>query len=89
MCGTRIAYPYINAVFSGERRPTMIIPDYLIIDEIKRREDKKWQPETHQIPLYIPDPPAQRKPDHPKSDDSHIRKENGAIILSLIGDTSI
>lgn len=67
----------------------MIIPDYLIIDEIKRREDKKWQPETHQIPLYIPDPPAQRKPDHPKSDDSHIRKENGAIILSLIGDTSI
>ena len=69
----------------------MIIPDYLIIDEIKRREEKKWQPETHQIPLYIPDSPEPRKkPDHPtRSEDTHIRKENGAIIISLLGNVTI
>lgn len=66
----------------------MIIPDYLIIDEIKRREEKKWQPETHQIPLYIPDPSLPgKKTEHPKpkSESPRIRKENGAIILNLFG----
>ncbi len=67
----------------------MIIPDYLIIDEIKRREEKKWQPESQQIPLYIPDSPEPQNHDNPKSDDKRHKRENGAIILNLLGDTTI
>ena len=35
----------------------MIIPDYLIIDEIRRRKEKAWQPETMQLPLPSYDVP--------------------------------
>lgn len=65
----------------------MIIPDYLIIDEIKRREEKKWQPETQQIPLYIPELPEDNGSDvpKPKEEDERYKRENGAIIISLFG----
>jgi len=63
----------------------MIIPDYLIIDEIKRREEKKWQPETHQIPLYIPTPPDPVEPNRSTNNQKPgIKKENGAIVMNLI-----
>ena len=65
----------------------MYIPDYLIIDEIRRREEKSWEPETIQLPLPrydIPDndfeyPTRQQ----PKSDSNKIKKTNGAIIIDL------
>lgn len=65
----------------------MIIPDYLIIDEIKRREEKKWQPETHQIPLYIPSTPEPREPERPASQKPGIKKENGAIVINLMSES--
>lgn len=59
----------------------MIIPDYLIIDEIKRREEKSWEPETLQLPLYIPS----QGPEIPRED--RLKKErspnNGVIIIDM------
>lgn len=65
----------------------MIIPDYLIIDEIKRREEKQWQPETHQIPLYIPEPEPQdyEVPRRNNVPGTKSKRENGAIVIDLIG----
>lgn len=63
----------------------MIIPDYLIIDEIRRREEKSWQPETIQLPLPSYDMPDEdveyptRKP--PKQDTP--KKNNGVIIIDM------
>ena len=64
----------------------MIIPDYLIIDEIRRREEKSWEPETIQLPLpsyEIPDEdceyPRRKRPDPPKP------KNNGVIIIDMNG----
>ncbi len=31
-----------------------MIPDYLIIDEIRRRREEAWEPEPLRLPLYIP-----------------------------------
>lgn len=63
----------------------MIIPDYLIIDEIRRREENTWQPDTLQLPLPaydIPDEkkeypyPQSKKPEKPT-------KNNGVIIIDM------
>ena len=63
----------------------MIIPDYLIIDEIRRREEKSWQPETIQLPLPCYD--------MPECDDEYPRRQlpktekqktgNGVIIIDM------
>lgn len=45
-----------------------MIPDYLIIDEIRRRQDEAWEPEPLQLPLYVPHWP-QRAPDEEESDE--------------------
>ncbi len=62
----------------------MIIPDYLIIDEIRRREEKSWEPESIQLPLpsyEIPDEDVEyhrkKRPDAPKP------KNNGVIIIDM------
>ena len=64
----------------------MIIPDYLIIDEIRRREEKSWEPETIQLPLPsydIPDDdaeyPRRSRPEPPKPK----TKNNGVIIIDM------
>ncbi len=69
----------------------MIIPDYLIIDEIRRREEKSWQPETIQLPLpsyEIPDQdleyPSRQKPESKRNNTPSVQKKNGAIIIDLI-----
>ena len=63
----------------------MIIPDYLIIDEIQRREEKKWQPEGLRLPLYdVPDDnveyPTRQAPAEPKR---KPKKNNGVIIIDM------
>ena len=66
----------------------IIIPDYLIIDEIRRREEKSWEPETIQLPLPrydIPDEDMEYPKRQPRSD-AHKNKKtrvNGAIIIDL------
>jgi hypothetical protein len=39
-----------------------MIPEYLIIDEIKRRQqERSWEPEALRLPLYIPNWPPRRE----------------------------
>ena len=61
------------------------IPDYLIIDEIRRREEKSWQPETVQLPLPsydMPDDDAEYpRRQLPKRESP--RKNNGVIIIDM------
>ena len=66
----------------------MIIPDYLIIDEIRRREEKSWEPETLQLPLPrydIPDDDMEypTRQSHVDSNRKKPKKVNGAIIIDL------
>ena len=62
----------------------MIIPDYLIIDEIRRRKEKAWQPETIQLPIYdIPDEDVEYPTRQPKQEPAKIKKVNGAIVIDL------
>lgn len=63
----------------------IIIPDYLIIDEIRRREENSWQPETLQLPLpsyEMPEDdleyPSRQEPQ--KKDKSN---KNGVIIIDM------
>ncbi len=66
----------------------MIIPDYLIIDEIRRREEKSWQPETVQLPLPCYDMPD-RDEEYPSRSypntekPKNIKKQNGVIIIDM------
>lgn len=48
----------VHRAKAGEE-PTMI-PDYLIIDEIRRRQEDAWEPEPLQLPLYVPHWPQRR-----------------------------
>lgn len=57
----------------------MMIPDYLIIDEIKRRREKAWEPEPLHLPLYIPD----RYPDGASEDQPDPKPDNGVIIIDM------
>ena len=65
----------------------MIIPDYLIIDEIRRRKEKAWQPETMQLPLPSYDVPDEdleypkRQPIQPETPKN--KKNNGVIIIDM------
>jgi hypothetical protein len=65
----------------------MIIPDYLIIDEIRRRKEKAWQPETMQLPLPSYDVPDEdieyptRQPAQPEMPQK--KKNNGVIIIDM------
>lgn len=40
-----------------------VIPDYLIIEEIRRRREDTWEPEPLHLPLYVPLwPPEEEEP---------------------------
>ena len=62
----------------------MIIPDYLIIDEIRRREEKSWQPETIQLPLPSYDMPDE-DPEYPRRQTPPKERKNnhGVIIIDM------
>lgn len=63
---------------------SMIIPDYLIIDEIRRRRERSWQPETIQLPLPSYDVPDEDV-EYPKRSrpEPEKPKNNGVIIIDL------
>ncbi len=63
----------------------IVIPDYLIIDEIRRREEKKWQPETIQLPLpsyEIPDSDLEYPP-HDSVNKKKKDKNSRVIIIDM------
>ena len=80
--------------FWSNGRPTnrmeeamIIIPDYLIIDEIRRREENKWQPETMQLPLpnyEIPDSDLEY-PRHEPSSEKKKKNTGRVITIDLNG----
>ncbi|MFA5624363.1 MAG: hypothetical protein WC966_04835 [Bradymonadales bacterium] len=56
-----------------------MIPDYLIIDEIRRRRERAWEPEPLHLPLYVPDAyPEPHREDRPEPTPS-----NGVIIIDM------
>ena len=59
-----------------------MIPDYLIIDEIKRRREEAWEPEPLRLPLYAPVYP---KPEEEERRDEGQRDEEspGVIIIQM------
>ena len=64
----------------------MIIPDYLIIDEIRRRKEKAWQPETLQLPLPsydVPDEDLEYPKRQPKQPEKPGKKNSGVIIIDM------
>ena len=64
----------------------MIIPDYLIIDEIRRRKEKAWQPETLQLPLPsydVPDEDLEYPKRQPMPPETPKKKNNGVIIIDM------
>ena len=63
---------------------SMIIPDYLIIDEIRRRRERAWQPETIKLPLPSYDVPNEDM-EYPKRSNPEPQKpnNNGVIIIDL------
>lgn len=61
----------------------MIIPDYLIYDEIKRRQERQQDRRDHlELPLYqpIPERRAPRHEDTPEDEDGH---ERGVTIIDM------
>ena len=60
----------------------IVIPDYLIIDEIRRREEKKWQPETLQLPLPSYEIPESDL-EYPQHESTHDKKKDkpGRVII--------
>lgn len=63
----------------------IVIPDYLIIDEIRRREENKWQPETLQLPLPsydIPDSDLEY-PRHESVKEKKKDKSSRVVIIDL------
>lgn len=59
------------------------IPDYLIIDEIRRREEQKWQPETLQLPLPCYDVPKEDEeyPKHPSPSKNEKKPSHPRVII--------
>lgn len=67
----------------------IVIPDYLIIDEIRRREEQSRHPTTLEIPIpsyddipeRMPEPAHDNPAKHDKSPKTH--RNNGAIIIDM------
>ena len=57
-----------------------MIPDYLIIDEIRRRQEKQWEPEPLHLPLYTPQ--GSVSPEEEEEED----KSPKVIIIDMVGD---
>lgn len=58
----------------------MHIPDYLIIDEIRRREQdkKRWEPEPLHLPLEAP-----RQPYRSEDEDTDDEESPRVIIIQM------
>lgn len=54
-------------------------PDYLIYDEIKRREQDAWEPVPLQIPLYMPYMPEEEDAER----DEEKKEDRGVIIIDM------
>ena len=56
-----------------------MIPDYLIYDELQRRNEREWEPEPLQLPLYAPEMGEER------DDDSEVEESpsRGVIIIDM------
>ncbi len=64
----------------------IVIPDYLIIDEIRRRKEQSKHPCGVELPLpayEVPDKDAESARDCPKKNDNAPKKQNGVIIIDL------
>ena len=61
-------------------------PDYLVYDEIKRRENNQWEPVPLELPLYQPYWP---EPDVEEEDEEDGKSDRGVIIIDLIDYTEI
>ena len=59
----------------------MRIPDYLIIDEIRRRQEDAWEPEPLQLPLYVP-----HLPERPEDAEESEEPISRVIIIDMMGD---
>ncbi|MDX9719531.1 MAG: hypothetical protein RBU37_02205 [Myxococcota bacterium] len=57
----------------------MRIPDYLIIDEIRRRQEDAWEPEPLQLPLYVP-----HVPEHGEDEDDPDEPRSRVIIIDML-----
>jgi hypothetical protein len=58
-----------------------MIPEYLIIDEIKRRkQEKTWEPEPLRLPLYIPNWPPKVEEDRDRDRD---RDDNASHVIII------
>ena len=60
-----------------------MIPDYLIIDEIRRRQEDAWEPEPLRLPLYVPHWPQHSEEEEPEEPKSRV------IIIDMAGDIDI
>jgi hypothetical protein len=56
-------------------------PDYLVYDEIKRRESKQWEPIPLELPLYQPYWPEKGDDEEEEED---VKGERGVLIIDLI-----
>lgn len=56
-----------------------MIPEYLIIEEIRRREEEQWEPERLRLPLYVPQWPAQR----PEQEEDEEEPGSRVIIIDM------
>jgi len=57
-----------------------VIPDYLIIEEIRRRREDTWEPEPLHLPLYVPMwPPEEEEPDEEEP-------SSRVIIIDMVGE---
>jgi hypothetical protein len=56
-------------------------PDYLVYDEIKRRESEKWQPIPLELPLYQPYWPDSADEGE---DEEEKTEDRGVLIIDLI-----
>ena len=61
---------------SGGEDPTMI-PDYLIIEEIRRRQQDTWEPEPLRLPLYTPQYPERQ------ADEEEEESKSRVIIIDM------
>ena len=56
-----------------------MIPDYLIIEEIRRRQEDRWEPEPLQLPLYVPHYPQS----HQDEEEGDEKPGSRVIIIDM------
>ncbi len=66
-----------------------MIPDYLIIDEIRRRRERAWEPEPLHLPIYVPECPDTPRDENTNTQKDSDKNNNGVIIIDLNNYTRI